>query len=251
MTADQSSSGIDHAVDRGARMDDPRAGSAAPAPFKSPSKWPAVSVVALALLILAGGMVASALTAAPPASLSRHPRGSADLLRSISSAGQPPSDILAALDLPAGTVPFAAANEDHGAGLYDRSAGLCSPGTPASSIAFLRAHLIRSRWTILAEVKLAQVGQSAPGAALLSAVGARSAATSTAGLAGNRRYALAVLSATSAGAGTEIIARHASNDGYYWEAGLVVAGAPVPAPSNRRASCAEMLLNLFELHLAM
>ena len=236
-------------------------------PFRQPSRWPAIFVVAIAALIVLGGIVASALTAPPPAnapaSNQKAPHGpqaatqesTAQLLRPISSLGQPPSDVLSALEFPAGTVVFAAANQDHGSGLYDHSAALCAPGKPASTANFLLAHLPRDAWTILAQVKLAHIGQSVPLAALLHAADLRSPHTTPTAFSSNRgRYAFAVLSSTSASPGTEIIAKHASEDGYYWEVGIVVADTSAPVRSVRSvrsASCTELLLNLFELHVAM
>ncbi len=164
-----------------------------PAP-PGPSLRPAAIVLGIVLVLLTGGLVAAALTGGPQpsATSSAAPGNAAHLLSPIEAEGQPPLDILDATPLPQGARVVGVVNSDQGAGQYDRTATCQAHGSAAQLIHFFDSELAGNGWTILTA-----------GGPVLNHLGE-----------------------------TEVLAKHASADGYYWEIGAVVDGhAPRSASS--------------------
>jgi hypothetical protein len=107
-------------------------------------------------------------------------------LKPISSPDLPPDDILDATVLPQGASPVPGSVRNLGVELYDRSLDFRVSAGQEVVIAFYRVQLPAQGWQILSQGPA--TGASAMG-----------------------------------GAGFEVLAKHPSGDGYYWELGVVVA----------------------------
>jgi hypothetical protein len=172
---------------------------------------PALVVLGIAVLIVVGGVVASALVSGSDTTLSIHkitiPGGTvvpltpaATAMRSIVNAGQPPADILGNLAVPSGSTMVRTVNIDQGAGQFDRTVVFRS-GLSSDQVGDLyRALLPRLGWKVL--------DQGSP--------------------------------ATGSAPGTVILFRKGSGDSFYWEVGATVS----PTTS---AGSTTFSLELFEL----
>lgn len=167
-----------------------------------PTARPALMVFFGALALFLLGVVALALsgstapTAAPVtvhtakgAPLTAVP--AASLLGQITSGGQPPSDILSSLAAPEQTTAVAGSAVDNSEGSYDHELRLRVPSTEAKAIAFWKAQLPSQGWTNLSS--------GPPSAALRATPGS-----------------------------IEVLARHASEDGNYWEVGFIMGPTVFP-----------------------
>jgi hypothetical protein len=173
-------------------------------------KSPAVIVVAIALVILIGGITASALATGGSTTLKLQsvaladgtvvPLGSgAQAMKPVEDAGDPPADILAALAIPAGTKTTGSLNTDQGTTQFDRTVDFAST-LPAFRVEnFYQVIFKKLGWKLLAD--------------------------------GPDSY--------QAGS-TQILAQKGSTDGFYWEAGVVVS----PTTS---AGVTPFTLRLFEV----
>jgi hypothetical protein len=158
-------------------------------------RGPAVIVVGIAAFILVGGVLASIFTAGNNPVLSLHsiriPDGTVVKLTPATTAlkpiisSEPPADILSALAVPTGSVLRHWVNIDQNHTQYDRSASFTTGLGSDQVVDLYRTLLPRLGW------KLIYQGQG-----------------------------------TSNGvSGSEILARRASGDGYYWEVGAIVPPA--------------------------
>ena len=156
-------------------------------------KSPAVIVLAIALVILIGGITASVLATGGPTTLTLtsvrladgtvvHLAPGTDALRPIEQEGNPPSDILAALAVPRGTTTTGSLNTDQNTTQYDRTVDFTSTMSAYQVQDFYAVLFKRLGWKLLSN--------------------------------GPDSY--------QAGS-TAILAKRGSNDGYYWEAGVVVS----------------------------
>ncbi len=156
-------------------------------------KSPALIVVAIALVILIGGITASALAGGGPATLSLtsvrladgtvvHLEPAADALRPIEQEGNPPSDILAALAVPKGTTTTGSLNTDQNTTQYDRTVNFTSTMNAYQVQDFYRVLFSRLGWKVVSN--------------------------------GSDTYQTG---------SSEVLAKKGSSDGYYWEAGVVVS----------------------------
>ena len=122
-----------------------------------PSTKAALLVLGVTLVVFVGGFVALALGpctvplhiantvhSAPGSPLRAIPASSE--LHPMVLGGQPPSDILAALALPAGSTSVPGSLEDHGVELYDYSLGFRVPASQADVVAFFRDELKADGW---------------------------------------------------------------------------------------------------------
>jgi len=172
------------------------------------SKLPALVVLGVAVVVIALFGALSALTGPSPRSHrpsigSRHVRGSsllgvpaAKMLKPIEHPGTPPSNILDALMLPAGSVSHGFIDNSGNATQYDEQMRFSLDTSEGEIVAFFHAVLRDKGWGI------EDVGPAhgVPG-------------------------------------GVEILGQKAGNDGWYWEAGVVVspttfdssAGSPSPS----------------------
>ncbi len=158
------------------------------------TRGPALIVLGIAVGILTIGIVASALISGnAPVLTARHVTlrdGSTvaitpatSSLHSIVSTGEPPADILGNLGVPSGSRVVGTLDSDRGASQFDRTVSLSTLIGSTQVVDVYRTLLPQLGWQLL------YVG-----------------------------------SAPQKGAGsTEVLAKHASGDGYYWEAGVVVS----------------------------
>ncbi|HEX4219070.1 MAG TPA: hypothetical protein VHZ02_11910, partial [Acidimicrobiales bacterium] len=171
---------------------------------------PAVIVVAIALVILIGGITASALATGGSTSLKAqsvtladgtvvHLEPAAQAMKPVEAGGDPPADILAALAVPAGATTTGSLNTDQGTTQFDRTVDFTST-LPAFRVEnFYQVIFKQLGWKLMSD--------------------------------GSDSY--------QAGS-TEILAEKGSTDGYYWEAGVVVS----PTTS---AGVTPFTLRLFEV----
>ena len=156
-------------------------------------KSPAVIVLAIALVILIGGITASALATSGSTTLTLtsvrladgtvvHLEPGATALKPIEQQGNPPEDILAALAVPKGSPTTGSLNTDQNTTQYDRTVDFTST---------LSAYQVQDFYTVL-----------------FSRLGWKLVSN------GPDSY--------QAGS-TEVLAKKGSSDGYYWEAGAVVS----------------------------
>ena len=166
----------------------------APAPPVGPrsTRTPALVVLGLAVAIavvgVIGSIVASGSAPTYPSRTVVLPDGSrvtmeaaAPLLTGLISDGQPPADVLGNLGLPRGSQVRGTISGDQGAAQFDRTARLTVPLAADQVIAAFRAALPRTGWQV---IYTGGAPQGGPGA-------------------------------------TELLAKHGSSDGFYWEAGVV------------------------------
>ena len=157
-------------------------------------RGPALLVLGIAVLIVVVGVVGSALASGNTPALSVRritiPDGTVvrltpatSALHSIVGAGDPPSDILGNLAVPAGSRITGTANSDQGAAQFDRTVTLTVGLSTDQVVALYRKLLPRLGWQVVYFGTGAQRG----------------------------------------GQGTEVLAKHGSGDGFYWEVGAVVS----------------------------
>ena len=173
-------------------------------------KSPAVIVLAIALVILIGGITASVLATGGPATLKLqsvtlvdgtvvHLEPALQALKPMETGGDPPADILAALAVPAGAKATGSLNTDQGTTQFDRTVDFTST-LPAFRLQdFYQVLFKQLGWKLMAN--------------------------------GPDSY--------QAGS-TQLLAEKGSNDGFYWEAGVVVS----PTTS---AGVTPFTLRLFEV----
>jgi hypothetical protein len=174
-------------------------------------RGPALVVLGIAVLIVAAGIVASALASGSDPTLSIRkvtiPGGTvvrltpaASALRSIVRAGEPPADILGNLAVPSGSTVTRTINLDQGVAQFDRTVVLRT-GLSSDQVADLyRTLLPRLGWAVL--------DSGSPGSGPTP--------------------------------GTVILFKRGSGDGFYWEVGATVS--PTTA-----AGTTTLTLELFEL----
>lgn len=160
-----------------------------------PSTRFALIAFGLALLVFTIGLIADGLsssTAKPPSASVRTAAGSplraavaGPSLRPITVAGQPPSDIVGALAVPVGTTPVPSSAKNQGLSSYDRSIELTVAASQSDVITFYRKQLAAQGWS--------QISSGPPSGASHAPTGS-----------------------------IEVLGRHASEDGNYWEVGAVV-----------------------------
>ncbi len=157
-------------------------------------RGPALIVLGIAVLIIVVGVVGSALASGNTPTLSVQsltiPDGTVvrltpatTALHSIVGAGEPPADILGNLAVPTGSRITGTSNSDQSAAQFDRTVTFASGLSADQVVDVYRTLLPRLGWQVL------YVGTGA------------------------RR----------GGQGTEVLARHGSGDGFYWEVGAVVS----------------------------
>lgn len=143
--------------DGAALLDDSSAGEPRPVRPAGPSTKAAFLVLGITLLVFIGGFVALALG---PSTVPLHIANTVHTaagspLRAIPAdselhpmvlGGQPPSDILAALALPAGTTAVPGSLQDHGVELYDYSLGFHVPASQEDVVTFFRDELKADGW---------------------------------------------------------------------------------------------------------
>ena len=156
-------------------------------------RGPALVVLGIAVLIVVVGVVGSALTSGSNTTLSIHkitiPDGTvvpltpaATAMKSIVSAGQPPADILGNLAVPSGSRVTRTVNIDQDSGMYDRTV-VFSTGLSSDQVTEVFHTLLpRLGWQVIYDGS-----------------GASTAAQST-----------------------EVLAKKASGDSFYWEVGVTV-----------------------------
>jgi hypothetical protein len=151
-----------------------------------------LAVLGIAVVIVLGGVVASALlsggTAVGTLRSVTLPDGTTVALRpgpvalrSLVGQGQPPGDVIGNLVVPSAARPTGTVDDSRGTGTYDRTASFTSGLAQTQVVAVERTALSRLGWQIV--------------------------------------YTGPARSAT----GTEVLAKHGSGDGYYWEVGVVVS----------------------------
>jgi hypothetical protein len=157
-------------------------------------KAPVLAVLGIAVLIVVVGVVASALVSGSDTTLSIHritlPDGTsvpltpaATALKSIVSAGEPPTDILGNLAVPSGSTLTGSVDSDQGVSQYDRTVTFRSGLSADQVAAVYRALLPRLGWTV--------TDRGSP--------------------------------ATGTSTGTVILFKRASGDSFYWNLGATVS----------------------------
>jgi hypothetical protein len=155
-----------------------------------PRLGPALVVLAIAVVISGTGAVFALVGNSGPPAPAVHPgvvvghtglsvASAATDFKKVTSGGEPPPDILAALVVPAGSHLTGAALTGGGVDLYDAKVNIRVDAGLSRVVAFYRDELRALGWTDRS-------------------------------------------SSQTASAGTELLAEHASSDGYYWEVGVVV-----------------------------
>ena len=158
------------------------------------AKGPALIVLGLAVFIVVLGVVGSALASgnAPTVTLRSvtvangtvvHLTPATTAMRSIISAGQPPADVLGNLTVPSGSRVVRTLNSDHNASQFDRTVYFTSQLSSGEVVDAYRALLPKLGWSTT------YVGKGASRQAQQN----------------------------------EVLAKHGSGDGYYWEVGVVVS----------------------------
>lgn len=179
----------------------PRTGGEASLPMPpgsvaGPSTKLAWIVLGLLLGIFVVGMVALGLTSGAPPSATTpavvtakgaglHAVAAKTALAPITSAGQPPTDIIESLAVPAGTAIVPDSTKDDTLGTYDHTVGEQVAASQGAVITFFRRQLPSEGWT--------SISSGAPDRAALAPPGS-----------------------------IEVLGRHPSGDGNYWEVGVVV-----------------------------
>ena len=176
----------------------PVAGAGEPPPAYEPMsvRTPALIVLGLAVVILLGGVVAGALTTGSTPTFgvkyvvlsdgSKVPISPAtDRLHAIEANGEPPADILGNLGVLTSSTVTGVLNSDQNAAQFDRTVHLTSPLAQDQVAEAYRRLLKATGWNVIYD-----------GSAPQGAVGS-----------------------------TEVLAKHGSGDGFYWEVGVVVSPA--------------------------
>ena len=157
-------------------------------------RTPALIVLGLAVVILLGGVVAGALTTGSTPTfgvkfvmLSDGTRvqvsPATDRLHAIEANGEPPADILGNLGVLTSSSVTGVLNSDRNAAQFDRTVHLTSPLAQEQVTEAYRRLLKATGWTVAYD---GPAPQGAPGT-------------------------------------TEVLAKHGSGDGFYWEVGVVVS----------------------------
>jgi hypothetical protein len=157
-------------------------------------KGPALIVLGIAVLIVGVGVVGSALESGNTPVLSVHQVSLADgsvvrltpassAMRAIVNDDQPPADILGNLAVPTGSHVVRTLNNTASAGQYDETVYFTSDLSSQDLLSVFHTLLPKQGWSLL-----------------YSGSGAGHQAQQT-----------------------EVLAKHGSGDGYYWEAGVVVS----------------------------
>ena len=168
-------------------------------------RGPAFIVLGIAVFILIGGVVASALVTGDnptlalksitlPSGRSVPVTAAATALKPIISSGEPPADILASLAVPTGSILTGTVNTDRNLAQYDRTASFTTGPSGLSSaqlVAFYQVLLARLGWKVLF------TGQATDHNVT----------------------------------GIEVLGKRGSGDGFYWEVGAVVTPAASVAPA--------------------
>ncbi|HXA33398.1 MAG TPA: hypothetical protein VNV87_14170 [Acidimicrobiales bacterium] len=195
---------------QGSRGDEEWAGPAFEPVARMSLKSPAVIVLVIALVIVIGGITASALTSGTLTTLKVqsvtlsdgtvvHLEPGTQALKPIAGNGEPPADILAAVAVPAGATTTGSLNSDQNTTQFDRTVNFTST-LPAFRVHdFYQALFKQLGWKLIGN--------------------------------GPDTY--------QAGS-TQLLAEKGSNDGFYWEAGVVVS----PTTS---AGVTPFTLRLFEV----
>ena len=154
---------------------------------------PALIVLGIAVVILVGGVVASALATSGSSALPFHsvtlPDGTEVVLTPATTAlkpvisSEPPADILGSLAVPAGSTRQGFVDTDQNQTQYDRSVTFTSGLSSDQLVSFFQTVLPKLGWKVTA---------SAPDTAATSGT-------------------------------TEVLATKGSDDGFYWEVGAVVS----------------------------
>ncbi len=166
----------------------------APGSRPAPVKGPALVVLGVALALVVAGVLASALISGTTPTLTVHrltlPDGtSVDLtpaataMRTIVSAGEPPADILGNLAVPAGSRVTGTVDTDQNQAQFDRTVDYTSTLSGDQLAAVYQTLLPKLGWQVLYVGDAARSGRS----------------------------------------GSEVLAKHGSGDGFYWEIGAVVS----------------------------
>ena len=123
----------------------------------------------------------------PPPALASRP--AAPDFAPLRSSGQPPTDVMDALVVPADASAVTRTNYDRSNGPYDRGVSFSAPASPQELLNFFRYELAANHWS-------------------------------------NRTEAPA-----RGDPGTQVLARHKSSDGFYWEVGVTVRPGPGQPPA--------------------
>ncbi len=150
----------------------PRLGRA-PRPGRppGPSAKPAAVVFGIILLLFLVGFLVDELTSAPHATPSGHATPSSrpvpgtgglvaqpasSVLGPLSTAGQPPANVVSALVVPRGTAVVPGSASQQGLGLYDATVHVQVPAAEEAVITFVRTELGAGRWHVLSAGPRAQ-----------------------------------------------------------------------------------------------
>jgi hypothetical protein len=161
---------------------------------KASVRGPALIVLGIAAFIIVAGIVASALSSGGSPTLSIHsatiPDGTvvhltpaADAMHPIVSLGEPPADILGNLAVPAASPVTGTFDADRGQGQFDRTVSFHTGLSSNQVVDLYRNILPRLGWQVVYVGSAAQRGKQ----------------------------------------GTEVLGKHGSGDGFYWEVGVVVS----------------------------
>jgi hypothetical protein len=156
------------------------------------ARGPALIVLGIAVFIVILGGIASLLATNSTPS---RPRSSVTIsggkvialtpaslaMKSIVSAGQPPSDIIGNMVVPTGSAYVRTVNTDQGVTQFDRTVHFSTHLSQSQVVDVYRTGLVGLGW------KISYHGPQ------------------------------------TGGLGTEVLAKHGSSDGFYWEAGVVVS----------------------------
>ena len=161
---------------------------------KASVRGPALLVLGIAVFIIVTGVVASALDSGSSPVLSVrsvtipggtivHLTPATTALHAIVSAGEPPADILGNMAVPTGSTAAGTVNTDQGRGQFDRTVSFRTGLSSDQVVDTYRTLLPTLGWKVI------YVGS------------------------GDLRGK----------SGTEVLGRHGSGDGFYWEVGVVVS----------------------------
>jgi hypothetical protein len=161
---------------------------------KTSVRGPALIVLGIASFIVVAGIVASALNSGGNPTLSIrsvtipdgtvvHLTPAATAMHRVVSLGEPPADILGNMAVPAASPVTGTVDSDQGQGQFDRTVSFHSGLSSNQVVDVYRTLLPRLGWQVVYVGSAAQRGKQ----------------------------------------GTEVLGRHGSGDGFYWEVGVVVS----------------------------